>query len=155
MKRSEHLEPLSHDHYEGLLVAGRLKKGLSKEASPEVMAAYVAHFWSSHLAKHFQEEETLLPPLLAEIGATNLTERMVEEHRAIELLVQRAGEAAGRVLTLAEFARMLKAHIRFEERTLFPSLEEQVDEETLREVGKKLHASHREADLDWGPAFWE
>lgn len=29
MKRSKHLEPLSHDHYEGLLVAGRLQKGFS------------------------------------------------------------------------------------------------------------------------------
>jgi hypothetical protein len=49
---------------------------------------------------------------------------------------------------------MMKAHIRFEEREVFPALEAQVPEAVLREVGAQLQEDHAEADLGWTPAFW-
>ena len=156
MKRSEHLEPLSHDHYEGLLIAGRIRKGLSRQASPEVMAAYVAHFWESHLARHFHQEEALLLPLLSGMGEATLAERLVDEHRLIRELVTQAREAAdGTAQKLAELSDRMKAHIRFEERELFPALEAQIPEATLRKIGAQLQATRIDADLSWDPAFWE
>ncbi|HMB93688.1 MAG TPA: hemerythrin domain-containing protein [Rhodothermales bacterium] len=153
MKRSKHLEPLSHDHYEGLVVAGRLQKGLSKQASPDVMAAYVAHFWKTHLAHHFQQEETFLLPLLEESSAT-MAERMVEEHGRIRELVARVEKEAS-AQRLTELSRMMKAHIRFEEREVFPALEAQMPEDVLQEVGAQLQEGHaEEADLSWEPTFW-
>lgn len=155
MKRSKHLEPLSHDHYEGLVVAGRLQKGLSKQASLDVMAAYIAHFWKTHLAHHFQQEETHLLPLLEESSSTKaLAERMVEEHVRIRELVTLAEKDVS-AQPLAELSRMMKAHIRFEEREVFPALEAQMPEEVLQEVGAQLQAGHaEEADLSWDPTFW-
>lgn len=156
MKRSKHLTPLSHDHYEGLLIAGRIREGLNRQASPEVIAAYVAYFWKSHLKKHFQQEEELLLPLLLEMGNTTLAERMLGEHRLIQDLVMltksRAVETPEKLL---ELARVMKAHIRFEERELFPVLEEQVPEELLCKIGEQLQAAHSSADLSWDPPFWE
>lgn len=155
MKRSTHLEPLSHDHYTGLLVAGRILQGLQRDASPDVIVAYVAHFWESHLAGHFEEEERLLLPLLGESEEATLGERMVEEHRRILYLLTRVRNGGENVTSdLAELARTLKAHIRFEERELFPALERQAPEAALREVGEHLEATHLEADPDWGPRFW-
>ncbi|HUF09320.1 MAG TPA: hypothetical protein VMO47_08380 [Rhodothermales bacterium] len=63
MKRSPELEPLSHDHFEGLITASRLQIGVRKGASPKVMTAYVDHFWHAALERHFRQEETLLLPL--------------------------------------------------------------------------------------------
>ena len=156
MKRSKHLEPLSHDHYEGLVIAGRLQKGLSKQAPPDVMAAYVVHFWKTHLAHHFQQEETYLVPLLEESSSTEeLAERMVKEHQRIRELVTRAEEdASSSAQPLAELSRLMKAHIRFEEREVFPALEAQMPEAVLREVGTQLQEGHAEADLGWTTAFW-
>jgi iron-sulfur cluster repair protein YtfE (RIC family) len=157
MKRSEDLEPLSHDHYEGLLVAARIRKGLEKAASPSTIAAYVSHFRDAHLAAHFRREEEFLPPLLAEIGASDLTARMMTEHRLIDRLISSAAEEnvpEEAVRKLAEVSRVLKSHIRFEERDVFPALEERAQEEKLRYIGGKLRESHTEADPSWEPAFW-
>lgn len=152
MKRSEHLEPLSHDHYEGLMVAGRIKLGLSKGAEPEVIADYVANFWADHLSMHFEQEEEHLLPLRAELEDDRLLDQMLDEHRSIRSQVELVRENPG---GLEELAGMMKSHIRFEERELFPLLEEELSEETLREVGAKLREEHADADLSWDPAFWE
>jgi hemerythrin-like domain-containing protein len=156
MKRSTDLEPLSHDHYEGLLVTNHLRQGLANGADPEVMVAYVGHVWRCRLRHHFEQEERLLLPLLAALGADALAERMTGEHRVLQELVARleAGEPAPLHL-LDAFARGLQAHIRFEERTLFPELERRADEEALAAVGRQLQAHRLPADPGWKPAFWE
>lgn len=156
MKRSKYLMPLSQDHYAGLLIADRIHRGLAKKASPEVISAYVAHFWESQLAVHFQQEEALLLPLISELEKATLAKRLVEEHRLIRELVALASdkseECAPRLL---ELSHLLKAHIRFEERVLFPALEEQFSEEVLSQIGVQLQDAHCDPDLSWDPAFWE
>lgn len=156
MKRSKHLTPLSQDHYEGLLIANRIRRGLSKKVSPEVIAAYVAHFWESHLVMHFQQEEALLLPLISEMKNATLAKQLVQEHRLIRELVMLArDEGEERAQKLLDLSRLIKAHIRFEERVLFPALEEQIPEEALCQIGARLEAAHRDADLSWDPVFWE
>lgn len=154
MKRSEHLEPLSHDHYEGLLVAGRIKKGLANEAPLRVMADYVAAFWRSHLFRHFDQEEEHLLPLIKETPRADLGKLMVAEHREIRAVVDAVDEAPS-ASALERLARLMKEHIRFEERELFPMLEADADPAALESAGARLHAGHVEADLGWNPAFWD
>ena len=156
MKRSKHLEPLSHDHYGALIIVRRLREGLARKASPEVMADYVSHLWKTHLADHFQQEEVLLLPVCGALSDIKLAERMVDEHRLIQDLV--TGIETNQehcTQELAQFCDVLKSHIRFEERELFPSLETHADEETLREIGAQLHTSNLEGDTNWDPPFWE
>lgn len=156
MQRSTHLEPLSHDHFEGLLVARRVRAGLARKAPPEVIAPYVAHFWKHYLSRHFEQEEALLLPLLDRIGAGALGERMVREHRSLEELVTALDEVGPeRASTLGTFAATLRDHIRFEERELFPELERRAAEADLVQVGQQLDAAHVDADLDWPQVFWE
>ena len=121
-----------------------------------MISAYVAHFWESHLAGHFRQEEELLLPLLLEMENKTLADRMVEEHRLIQDLVTLTkSSATERPEKLLEMSVLLKAHIRFEERELFPVLEEQVPEEVLGKIGEQLQYAHSTADLSWDPAFWE
>jgi hemerythrin-like domain-containing protein len=64
---------------------------------------------------------------------------MLSEHRTIEVLVERiTGSAVATPTDLATLADRLKAHIRFEERKLFPSLEAGVSEEALRRIHEEL-----------------
>lgn len=155
MKRSEHLEPLSHDHFEGLQVARRLREGLRRDAPREVMEAYVVHFWDTYLTEHFRQEETLLVEPLQRTGGAKLAEQMLSEHRALGSLVDGMRNETGSTNSLAEFAASLKSHIRFEERRLFPHLEQRLEESALQPIGRRLRASHVDGDLSWHVSFWE
>ncbi len=123
MKRSEVLRPLSHDHYEGLQLAARLRRARRAGEDPAGWAETVGAFWRDHLVPHFAEEEALVIPVLL-AGAPPLAERIRAEHRAIEALVAAVeAERADWNGRLGDVADVLTAHIRFEERGAFPAAE--------------------------------
>jgi hemerythrin-like domain-containing protein len=159
MKRSHQLEPLSHDHFDGLLVARRLEKGLARDAAASELAGYADSFWQNHLARHFELEEEVLMPVLAAHHLHNLIDRLRTEHRQIrvqfETLVADSGDNAAEKETVRELVEMMKAHIRFEERELFPAIENSASVAELSEVGRSLTGREEEADLDWDLVFWE
>jgi hemerythrin-like domain-containing protein len=156
MKRSDALQPLSHDHYQGLVVVRRLQQGLDRDAPPDVMADYAQHVWTAHLARHFEQEEAHLLVPLREAGDDGraLATQMLDEHHQIRAHVEALGDSATSevVRTLAD---ALRAHIRFEERTLFPFLEATCDPVALQAIGTELEDAHEDTDLDYTPAFWE
>ena len=154
MKRSEELQPLSHDHFEGLAVAQRIRRGLEKEADLATVAAYAAHFGRTHLKHHFDQEEMLLLPLLEQMEE-NLAVRAEREHEELMTLVEKTGAEPARRQTLTQFAKALKAHIRFEEREVFSLLEQRLDAEALRRVGEVLHEARVDTDTSWDPPFWK
>ena len=135
------------------MVAGRIRLGLEKDAAPKVIAEYVASFWNEHLARHFEHEERYLLPLREQLEDDELLDRMVVEHRDIRAQVEVVH--GGGADDLSKLARMMKAHIRFEERQLFPLLEKHIPEAALREAGTRLRDAHKDADLSWDPTFWE
>jgi len=137
MKRDARIQPLSRDHHEALVLARALR--WSTEGHPRAPAdprALLRRAWSDVLASHFHEEEELLVPLVDAAHA----ERLVRDHgelrdRCTELL-QGRGDAAA----LRAFAAELHDHVRWEERVLFPALEEGATSEQLDALGERLHA---------------
>jgi hemerythrin-like domain-containing protein len=123
VKRAEALQPLSHDHYEGLQMAARIRRSLRGGEDVKALAEAIPAFWTEHLVPHFAEEEALVVPLLQK-GAPALAERMRREHAALRALTE-AVAAAGTEPeeALTAFADALAAHIRFEEREAFPAAE--------------------------------
>lgn len=154
MKRSRHLEPLSHDHYAGLQVARRLRSGLDHGADPKEMRAFVVHFWDTYLVEHFRQEEELLLAPLDQSGGAVFAERLVDEHRRLERLAEECRSGTANHEVISSFRERLKAHIRFEERMLFPHLEERLEPEALRKIGVALHDRHVDVDLSWPTPFW-
>ena len=139
MKRSEALEPLSHDHYEGLRFAAGLRRAQRAGEDAALQAEAVPEFWRAHLVPHFAEEEALVVPVL-EGGAPSLARQLRDEHRAIGALVERIErEPAAWDGPLGAFADALTAHIRFEERHAFPAAERLADGPTLAQIGAHLH----------------
>ena len=138
MKRDPALQPLSHDHYEGLQFAARLRQRLGSASGPAPLAREVADFWREHLVPHFASEEAFVLPILR-AGAEPLADRMLREHAAIASLVE-AVEAAPEAEALRAFAEALVAHIRFEEREAFPAAERLADAETLARLAAQIGA---------------
>jgi hemerythrin-like domain-containing protein len=138
MKRHQALISLSHDHHEALVAARRLRRGAD---APDPNAAITAflRFFAASAVPHFREEEELLFPRVA--GAKAARELVVQallEHQrlhaaAAELkdLVARGSESPDVSGPMRELATLLKTHVRFEERQLFPLIEELLSEEAL------------------------
>ena len=103
----------------------------------------VRMFWDEHGAKHFRIEEEVLLPAFAAAGdptddavVTVLTDHVWIRERMARLA---AGE-----LDLAgvhELGERLAAHVRHEERVLFPLIEHTLEPDALALLGRRLSAA--------------
>ncbi len=117
MKRADNLAPLSRDHHHALVVAKRLLSHAS-DTDDGILQAY----WRTaradlltELSEHFRCEEHSFGVLLK----GEYKQRLFADHQHLcELLLEDSCDAA------LQFARCLKAHVRFEERELFNWLQE-------------------------------
>ena len=128
MKRHPALEPFSRDHNLGLILARKLQRPESG-AVAEFLAA-----WDLEIASHFVDEEELLIPVIRE---ESLATRLLDEHRLIRGLVACLPRTAGQV------GSKLEAHIRWEERSLFPAIESAASESDLKELARRTDEVER------------
>jgi len=109
------------------------------------MARAFLRFWSEDTSPHFREEEEVLLAVFARHGGDLAAEpihEMVADHARIRGLVMTLIEEdeSGEVEreTLREVGERLEAHIRLEERRVFPLVEAALPEEALEEIGTRL-----------------
>lgn len=135
MKRHPALIPFSHDHHHALVQARRLKEAASgSEAERRAAAVAFVEFFRADSVRHFREEEELLFPLLD--PPPPLVERLLVEHVRLHSLVGRMERGETNPATLKVAGELLEAHVRAEERELFPLLQESVPEDELaRDTG--------------------
>lgn len=103
-------------------------------------------FWRHECSAHFRVEEEVLFPVHAEYAGDNdaLLRRALDDHVEIR---RRADELAategpsGRQLN--ELGETLAAHVRLEERELFPAIERTLPPERLAAVGAALAEAER------------
>ena len=137
MKRSPELIPLSHDHHQALFIAHRLVRGDDSDATRAALGEY----WADHGREHFRiEEEILLPAWLdadpdADVDAA---ERILSEHLEIRRRLAALDRDELDVHGLIELGGLLQAHIRYEERELFPRIESRLSGTTLTALGEKI-----------------
>jgi len=151
IKRSGYLVPFSRDHHAGLLFCWKIKEGLKKGASSDRIANYVRFFWEEHLREHFQEEEILL----FNQQDAELARRGKAEHVTLEKLFRMILEGRLEGPNYLAFAEQLTAHIRFEERELFPYLEKTLAMPVLTAIRDILIRLHIRPFEDFYPdEFW-
>jgi iron-sulfur cluster repair protein YtfE (RIC family) len=154
IKRSPELITLSRDHHDGLLLCWKIRTGLKKEIATDRIAAYLVYFFEHDLKDHFRTEEEILFPLLPVDDA--MVEEAITQHELLNQLADqiRKGDAAMNELLLL-FANELDNHIRFEERKLFPHIEQDARREDLVAAGRKiLELSQHHVPLNWEDEFW-
>lgn len=146
IKRSQQLAPLSREHHDALVFLSRIKQGLKNDADSTIICDYIHWFWNNNLKDHFEhEEELLLPHLPAD---DQLAIQLKNEHQTIRSLVSKELNKD----QILQFADLLNAHIRFEERELFPHVEKRVSMQVLNEIFKKL--DHPVQCHNWKVKFW-
>jgi hemerythrin-like domain-containing protein len=144
MKRDPHLAPLSHEHQHGLAVALRLRRATADSALA-AKAEFIS-FWEEEGERHFRaEEEVLLPAVAAHVPpAHEAVVRMLVEH--VELRRRAAELSLAPVPELDDLHALgdhLHQHIRYEERVLFPLIEDELPEAKLAELGSALQRAER------------
>ena len=143
MKRHPALIPLSRDHHDGLVQAVRLRRAAAEgDASARLAAAgeFVEFFRDEERVHLRDEEEELFPLFLRHVPSEPALLREARvQHMQLEGFARKLGiaVAAGSVEreTLDAAGKLLDAHIRLEERQLFPLIEELVPDDELRRLG--------------------
>lgn len=148
--RHEALQPLSREHFGGLRVARDLRIAATEGERRAAVERFV-RAWEEELRPHFEDEERLLLPL---VGDAATARRLCEEHRAI---AEGAAEAAQDVAGVAADAArvrglgdMLHDHIRWEERVMFPAVQDQLGEQEAARLEEQTRAIARPGALRWG-----
>ena len=132
MRRSAQLVSLTREHHSALVLARRTIAAARSVCDVRELAAALPDLYRRALEPHFLIEERLLLAPLAETGAISQVARTVDEHRRLRklALAEQPIDDAG----LASFGRLLEAHVRFEERELFPLAEALLPAQTLAAV---------------------
>ncbi|WP_234111519.1 hemerythrin domain-containing protein [Chryseobacterium sp. R2A-55] len=152
IKRNRNIVPISREHHATLLFCWKIRKGVKAEVQPQRMTRYINWFWKHHLEPHFRSEEKLL--FLDFKDA--MVNRGLNEH---QLIVAKINEINVRTLEKSdplylELADLIDDHTRFEERTLFPYLEEKLSDEELDKIGDILREEEHSALEDYDDEFW-
>lgn len=117
MKRHHRLIDLSREHYAALKLSKRLRAAPGADAGLADLAAEVRAL-RGELERHFDEEEETLLPILRKCDP-DLAAQLMHEHGELRALLARPDDADA----LARLGTLLEAHVRFEERRMFPSIE--------------------------------
>ncbi|HZW08708.1 MAG TPA: hemerythrin domain-containing protein [Phycisphaerales bacterium] len=122
IKRHPTLQPLSREHFNGLVLVRRLREAAEgDEAARRATREMLASAWRDELAAHFADEERLLAPFVSDCDRA----RLIEDHRSLQRHIEMAATSrqAPSAAWLRDTAEMLEKHIRWEERELFPAAE--------------------------------
>lgn len=124
MKRHTELVELSREHQAALQLAVNAKRAAQandNEQLNQIAQQYIASFATVY-QPHFVEEEQRILPKLREAGELALVERVEQDHAALRALAAKPLPwTVDEVLALGE---LMMAHVRFEERELFPRFEQ-------------------------------
>jgi len=126
LKRHPALHHLSHDHHHGLLLCWKIRQGFKLDIEPNRIKDYCEWFWGNHLQAHFEEEEKLIFPVLS--NDDPMIKQAMSEHKRLRKLFSTWENPEK---TLGQIEEELEKHIRFEERVLFPVIQEKATSSQL------------------------
>ena len=154
IRRSESMMKLSREHHFSLLFCWKIREGLKKRTAPQRIVKYVQYFWSSHVQPHFREEEEILFASLQD----EMVSKAIEDHAAIREGIDALTVLPPENITdeLAKLADQLDKHVRYEERQLFPHLENVLSDVQLEAIGRQLNLLAAEPlKDDYEDEFWK
>jgi len=137
IKRNEHILQLSRDHHFTLLFSWKLVQGVKNKVDAGRIKKYIEYFWHNDMKIHFREEEEILFP---HVKGEQLAKAKLDHEQIIEqvhqVLSENDQEQIYKELTL--LADAIINHVRYEERFLFPHLEQVLTRTQLEYIGEQL-----------------
>jgi hemerythrin-like domain-containing protein len=128
-RRHDGLIPLTHDHHHALAAARRLRSASENDLSERARetTAFIGFFRNDTVAHFREEEEQIFPLVVDSPEAREPLELLLLQHVRMHALVTRLetelADAGPTKETMAVLGDLLKEHIRFEEGTMFPLIE--------------------------------
>ncbi len=152
IKRHPQLISLSRQHHSVLLFCWKIRQGLLKEVEFGRLSHYIRHFWDKYLRVHFHEEESILFKAAPGAACT----KAIDQHIAIEQSIKAVTKSlTDQAESFSSLADMVEQHVRYEERELYPELEEQLGEALLSKVGAQLLEAEAAIGTDaYEDEFW-
>jgi hemerythrin-like domain-containing protein len=108
-----------------------------REQSAGDVATDFSDFWREYGVEHFRLEEQVLIPASGLPVDHQMVERLLREHREIIAMADSVGPDSSRE-DLHALGQALTAHVRFEERELFPLIESRLDDAQLDALASAL-----------------
>ena len=144
MKRHRALIPLSHDHHHALVEARRLRRAAGGADATGASRAFL-RFFAHESVRHFRDEEERLFPMVVDVEETRepIVQALLEHQRLHALAAQLRGFVEdGRDPSdlMSELGALLEAHVRHEERVLFPLIEGTADQAALDRLSTDVRA---------------
>ena len=137
MKRHPALSRLSREHHAALVLAKHAQRASSETNDFQTrLASEIVDTFEREIEGHFRLEESCLLPPLEKAGQTLPVGRTLSDHAALRKLASRL--ATGDISCLNMFGDLLAAHVRFEERELFPLAESVLTPELLARLDQDL-----------------
>ncbi|MEO9021904.1 MAG: hemerythrin domain-containing protein [Ginsengibacter sp.] len=151
IKRNIHIVKLSQDHHASLLFCWKLRQGIKRHADIGRMIKYVLYFREQHITPHFKEEEDILFTVVTD----DMVQRAIDDHQKIKSLIQELEntDAKGCTNILTVIADTVDEHVRYEERILFPHLEEMISDEQLEMMGNQISDEPLKDNYEYN--FWD
>lgn len=152
IKRSKHIFKLSKDHHFTLLFSWKIRQGLKNGVETERIKKYVEYFWYHDMQSHFREEDEIL---FAPAKDDKVQKAMEDHHQIKEKIdsVLKTFDKEDLSRQLLSLADVVDAHVRYEERELFPHLEQTLTEPQLETIGKQLENQPVVHDI-YEDEFW-
>jgi iron-sulfur cluster repair protein YtfE (RIC family) len=153
MKRHPSLESLSRDHHHALVMSQALRHGAPERLraayprEPDALIAALRQRFREELEPHFQVEERELIPLCrgrSEPLAAQAA-RVEREHHVLRQMLANLDASSSLAEQLDTFAQLLDAHVRFEERIWFPSIEDTLGADVLEQLASRLAPPYEDA----------
>lgn len=147
LKRHPALHHLSHDHHHGLLLCWKIRQGFKLGIEPKRISVYCEWFWKNYLQAHFEEEEKTIFTVLPEDDP--MIKQAMSEHKRLRKLFSTWENPEK---TLGQIEEELEKHIRFEERVLFPVIQEKASPIQLEEIA--AHGEREKFVENGEDTFW-
>jgi iron-sulfur cluster repair protein YtfE (RIC family) len=139
IKRSKAFVQFSKEHHFGLLQVWQIRHDISINVPEELISRYVLDFFNKDLRQHFKKEEDYL---FSKLPAGDLLRVQAEtEHGQLYLLIDSLTKDRTSKELLHQFANLLEAHIRFEERVLFNHLQDTMTPDELERLLQEMDAA--------------
>ncbi len=161
IRRHPALVSLSREHHLALQLARAVQTGVSRTleatlpSDPGARIEHVRSFFARELAPHFAAEEEVLLDAVhgrdAKLDAlcASIRDEHGEMRGIVDALVSRieardgAQDAREIASQLDRFGALLEAHVRREERELYPAIEATLGEAALTSLAERLEGFHR------------
>lgn len=140
LARHESLQPFSRDHYAGLVQSRHLMKAAVQNDRQRLAALReFVDAWNREIQPHQVDEERLLLSLIDDAAAM---QRLLDEHARLSGYASEAARMveAGRPpepQLMQVVSRLLRDHIRWEERELFPRIQANTPMHDLEALAQK------------------